>query len=45
MFLLLIAFGLTAKLGAIYFGSLVLVLAALIYEHRSAARLDLGAIQ
>ncbi len=44
MFLLLIAFGLTAKLGAVYFGSLALVLAALIYEHRSAARLDLGAI-
>ncbi len=44
MFLLLIAFGVTAKLGAIYFGSLALVLAALVYEHRSAARLDLGAI-
>lgn len=44
MFLLLIAFGLTAKLGAIYFGSLALVLAALVYEHRSATRPDLGAI-
>jgi hypothetical protein len=44
MFLLLIAFGVAAKLGAIYFGSLALVLGALVYEHRSAARLDLGAI-
>jgi 4-hydroxybenzoate polyprenyltransferase len=44
MFMLLIAFGLAAKLGGIYFGSLALVLGALVYEHRSAARLDLGAI-
>ncbi len=44
MFLLFIAFGVAAKLGAIYFGSLALVLGALVYEHRSAARLDLGAI-
>jgi 4-hydroxybenzoate polyprenyltransferase len=44
MFMLLIAFGLAAKLGGIYFGSLALVLGALVYEHRSAARLDLGAV-
>ncbi len=41
---LLAAFGVVAQLGPIYFGSLALVLAALIYEHRSAARLDLVAI-
>lgn len=44
MFLLLIAFGWVAALGAWYFGSLALVAAALVYEHRSAAKLDLGAI-
>lgn len=44
MFALLIAFGFSAHLGAVYFASLALVLAALIYEHRSAARADLGAI-
>lgn len=44
MFALLIAFGYTAHLGGVYFASLALVLAALIYEQRSAARPDLGAI-
>ena len=44
MFLLLIAFGLAAGLGRIYFGSLALVFATLIYEHRVARRLDLDAI-
>ncbi len=44
MWLLLVAFGLAAGLGPIFFASLGLVLGALIYEHRSAARLDLGAI-
>ncbi|MDD5349148.1 MAG: putative 4-hydroxybenzoate polyprenyltransferase [Chthoniobacteraceae bacterium] len=44
MFLLLAAFGVAAGLGAIYFGSLVLVLGALVYEHRVARRLDLDAI-
>lgn len=44
MFLLLVAFGYVAGLGPWYFASLALVLAALVYEHRSAARLDLGAI-
>lgn len=44
MFLLLAAFGVSAGLGAVYFGSLVLVLGALVYEHRVARRLDLDAI-
>ena len=44
MFLLLAGFGIAAGLGPIYFGSLTLVLAALIYEHRVARRLDLDAI-
>jgi len=44
MFLLLVGFGAAAGLGAIYFGSLGLVLAALVYEHRVARRLDLEAI-
>ncbi len=41
---LLVLFGICAGLGVIYFGSLVLVTAALIYEHRSAARLDVMGI-
>jgi 4-hydroxybenzoate polyprenyltransferase len=40
----LIAFGLTAKLGPIYYCAMVLVAAALIFEHRSARRLDLAGI-
>ncbi len=44
MALLLVGFGLAAGLGKIYFASLVLVLGALIYEHRVARRLDLDAI-
>lgn len=44
MFLLLIAFGFSAKLGGIYFASLVLVFAALIYEHRVAKKRDLRAV-
>ena len=44
MFLLLAGFGAAAGLGAIYFGSLGLVLAALVYEHRVARRLDIKAI-
>jgi 4-hydroxybenzoate polyprenyltransferase len=44
MFLLLGGFGAAAGLGPIYFGSLGLVLAALVYEHRVARRLDLEAI-
>ena len=44
MFLLLVGFGIAARLGAVYFGSLVLVFGALVYEHRVARRLDLNAI-
>lgn len=44
MFVLLVVFGWAAGLGIWYFASLGLVLAALIYEHRSAAKLDLGAV-
>ena len=44
MFLLLAAFGAFAGLHGIYFGSLLLVLGALVYEHRVARRLDLAAI-
>jgi 4-hydroxybenzoate polyprenyltransferase len=44
MFLGLCAFGFAASLGAPYFCGLPLVAGALIYEHRSAARLDLAGI-
>ena len=44
MFLALLAFGFVASLGAIYFCGLPLVAGALVYEHRSAARLDLAGI-
>lgn len=44
MFLFFVAFGVIAGLGAVYFGSLVLILGALVYEHRVARRLDLQAI-
>lgn len=44
MFALLIVFGFAAKLGNVYFGSLVLILGALVYEHRVVRRLDLAAI-
>jgi 4-hydroxybenzoate polyprenyltransferase len=40
----LIVFGLSARLGPIYFTSMLLVGAALLYEHRSAQRLDVAAI-
>ena len=40
----LIAFGLVARLGAIYFCSMVLVAAALVFEHRSARSLDVAGI-
>jgi 4-hydroxybenzoate polyprenyltransferase len=42
--LALIAFGLMAKLGAIYFVAMPLVAAALFYEHRCASKLDLASI-
>jgi 4-hydroxybenzoate polyprenyltransferase len=44
MFLALIAFGLTAKLGTIYYAAMPFVAGALVYEHRSARKLDLAAI-
>jgi 4-hydroxybenzoate polyprenyltransferase len=44
MFLALVAFGFVAKLGAIYYAAMPLVAAALIYEHRSARKLDLAGI-
>jgi 4-hydroxybenzoate polyprenyltransferase len=40
----LIGFGVTAGLGAIYYAAIPLVLATLIFEHRSAGRLDLAGI-
>jgi 4-hydroxybenzoate polyprenyltransferase len=40
----LIGFGLAAKLGLIYFGATPLILVTLVYEHRSAQRLDVAAI-
>ncbi|MCA1659617.1 MAG: hypothetical protein LC642_03610, partial [Verrucomicrobiaceae bacterium] len=44
MFLALVAFGFVAKLGPIYYGAMPFVAAALIYEHRSARKLDLPGI-
>ena len=44
MLAVLAAFGWSARLGAPFYASLVLVAGALLYEHRSAARLDVGAI-
>lgn len=44
MVALLIAFGFTAHLGVIYYSSLVLVLGALVYEHRVAKKLDVDSI-
>ncbi len=44
LFLTLVAFGFIAGLGTIYFGSMILVLAALIYEHRAASALDIVGI-
>jgi 4-hydroxybenzoate polyprenyltransferase len=44
LFVFLILFGWVSGLGAIYFASLILVLGALVYEHRAAARLDVAAI-
>jgi 4-hydroxybenzoate polyprenyltransferase len=44
LFIFLILFGWVSGLGAIYYSSLVLVLGALVYEHRAAARLDIAGI-
>ncbi len=40
----LVGFGYFAGLGAIYYGGLVPIAGALVYEHRSAARLDLDGV-
>ena len=40
----LIGFGLIARLGVIYYGAMPFILAILVYEHRSARRLDVAAI-
>ena len=40
MLMALIGFGIIAKLGAVYFASMVPIAATLIYEHRSARALD-----
>jgi 4-hydroxybenzoate polyprenyltransferase len=44
MFLALVAFGFVAKLGPIYYAAMPFVAAALIYEHRSAGKLDLAGV-
>ncbi len=44
MLLALLAFGFAASLGGVYFWGMPLVAAALVYEHRSAARLDVAGI-
>jgi 4-hydroxybenzoate polyprenyltransferase len=44
MFVSLVAFGLTAKLGIIYYSAMPFIAGALVYEHRSAQKLDLAAI-
>jgi 4-hydroxybenzoate polyprenyltransferase len=44
MFVTLVAFGWLAKLGVVYHVALLLVAAALMFEHRSARRLDVAAI-
>jgi 4-hydroxybenzoate polyprenyltransferase len=44
LFICLILFGLASGLGTIYYAALVLVLGALVYEHRAASKLDLAGI-
>jgi 4-hydroxybenzoate polyprenyltransferase len=44
MLLALVAFGFVAKLGTVYYAAMPLVAAALFYEHRGAAKLDLAGI-
>ena len=44
MFIALVAFGLSANLGVIYFCSMLLVAVALFFEHRIAKNLDVTAI-
>src|SRR6516162_10229585 len=40
----LFVFGIVGGLGKVYFAALLLVLGALVYEHRAAARLDIAGI-
>jgi 4-hydroxybenzoate polyprenyltransferase len=44
MFVSLVAFGFTAKLGIIYYSAMPFIAGALLYEHRGARKLDLGGI-
>jgi 4-hydroxybenzoate polyprenyltransferase len=44
MFAMLIAFGFAGNLGRTYFAALALIAGALVYEHRSARKLDLAGI-
>jgi 4-hydroxybenzoate polyprenyltransferase len=44
MFVALVVFGATAKLGPIYYAAMPFIAGALIFEHRSARKLDLLAI-
>jgi 4-hydroxybenzoate polyprenyltransferase len=44
MFLALVGFGYSAKLGVTYYAAMPLIAAALVYEHRSARKLDLAGI-
>ena len=44
MFLSLVAFGIAARLGPVYYAAMPFVAAALVYEHRSARKLDLPGI-
>ncbi len=44
MFVALIAFGLAASLGPIYYAAMPFFAAALVYEHRSARKFDLAGI-
>lgn len=44
MFCALLAFGVVAHLGTVYFAAMLVVAAALFYEHRAARRLDLAAV-
>jgi len=44
MFVSLFAFGLTAKLGILYYSAMPLIAGALVYEHRSARNLNLAGI-
>ena len=44
MFLALICFGFTAGLGVVYYGAMPFIAGALVFEHRSARKLDLAGI-